>query len=168
MAITAPEVEALRTCKTCGEEKPLDQFVRNGGNHLHRCKDCRNGARRQSDAARKARGDRITSSSVRARVAERSRRLGLLEIEQAPDPYPAQLLHELLREDRDRWGLDFEEAWADDTAFALSQIRSRPLRQDWAAAFDATRAAWEAAWHRQGPRLSLAPSLLDDDLIAAA
>jgi len=128
MATTAPvaptDLEAeLRVCTTCGTPKPLEAFVRDknvSGGRLHRCKACKNLQRREQYGT-----GRIASSTGRQERADRRRQLGELFVEQAPDPQPARLLVELLRDSR-RAGLGFDEAWAEDVAWTLEQIEGKP------------------------------------------
>jgi hypothetical protein len=166
MAVTAPTpVETRRTCKVCCLTKPLDMFVKSKHGRLHTCQVCRRKQRRAEYERRKAAGDPLTSSTERQKRADLRQRLGHRHVDDAPDPQPARLLVELLRYDR-AFGLDFNTAWSEGVAFVLERIRgprSANEREGWAEAFNATRAAYEAAWRRVegGPGSGLTPALLD-------
>jgi hypothetical protein len=167
MAITAPAPEdttATRTCKTCGEEKGLDAFVKtNGGSgRLHKCKACRSVERKRDYfQGLRATGDRRANSGYRDHRARMNTLYGHHEVRRAPDPAPAALLCELLADSR-RCGLTFEEAFAEDCTYAVEGLRRRAVREDWLEAFSGVEPAWRAAYERlPGPGAGLSPALLD-------
>ena len=167
MAVTAPSAtwEVERTCRSCGQTKPPEQFVKSNQGYLRTCRACRRVQRREEYERKKAAGDPLTSSSARQKRADLRQRLGWKYVDDAPDPRPAALLVELLRYDR-AYGLTFDQAWTDGVRFVLDRIRgprSTEEREGWAEAFLATRTAWKAAWSRTegGPGSGLTPALLD-------
>jgi hypothetical protein len=72
-------------------------------------------------------------------------------------PQPAELLADMLREDRAR-GFAFEDVWDEDVAFAVGQSSG------WRDALEGTREAWQASWgNAPGPRSQgLTLDLADD------
>jgi hypothetical protein len=79
------------------------------------------------------------------------------------DPAPARLLVELLREDRDRWHVEFAAAWSDEIAFVLSRIANRDERELWRVTFESTRSVWQANWsNAPGPGRQLSHELADE------
>jgi hypothetical protein len=69
---------------------------------------------------------------------------------------PPAILLEALADARGR-GLDFEQAWPESVAAALSGLRGVE-RGDWGAALSGTRSAWEIGWNRwPGTRRVRAP-----------
>jgi hypothetical protein len=105
------------------------------------------------------------SSTVREQRAALAEAYGHHLVDSAPDPTPARMLVELLAYDR-QFGLAFDDAWPQDVEFVLDSLSGYKKvreRRDWAEAFQATRAAWEAAWRRQpnGPGAALSPALLE-------
>lgn len=129
------------------------------------CKRCRNDRRHEQDRQRAERGEHLTSSTQRQKLADRKRQYGWKYEAESPDPAPARMLAELLIDDRDVYKLGFSEAWAEALEFVLERIEGKSVlqeRADWAIAFESQRAAWQAAWERRpGPGSSLTASLLD-------
>lgn len=146
-----PAVVELRTCRKCDERKPLDQFVKTGkGYRLHTCKTCRNAQRAAQGRRRRAAGEVLSSSTEREARARMRAAFGHRHVEEAPNPAPARLLVDLLRDSR-RVGMSFAEAWSEDVEFVLARIRSRSPgaeRESWREAFESTRANWEASYNR--------------------
>ena len=72
---------------------------------------------------------------------------------------PSAILVELLREDRDVYGMTFPECWPEDCRFATAHLspfeRSRALEL-----FVSVKRGWRAAFERRGTALSL--DLIDD------
>ena len=107
--------------------------------------------------ARKRRQERERAS------APRSEDGAIVEPVAESDPWPAQQLVEMMREDRDHWQLAFADAWSEDLRVVLDGISSDGEREDWQDAFESTRAAWEAAWSGEpGPGDQLSPELVSD------
>jgi hypothetical protein len=105
------------------------------------------------------------SSTVREQRAVIREAYGHVFVESAPDPAPARLLYELMREDRDRWGFDFDGAWHENVEFVLERIEGKGQeheRAQWRIALEGLRDAWQAAWDcRPGPGSGLRGALLD-------
>jgi hypothetical protein len=165
----ATDDTSLRTCKVCGETKPLDLFTRTTASadaqprHLHTCRLCRN-AERVEYARRRREAGEPSSSTAREQRARVRAAYGHALVDSAPDPSVPRLLGELLR-DSQRIGLPFDVAWSDDLEFVLARIQHRHAkaeRESWRDAFEATRDSWEAAWSNEpGPGWRLNPALID-------
>jgi hypothetical protein len=120
-----------------------------------RCKRCDNERKREQER----------------RLANAARGLDgkLVEPVRDEDPWPAVMLRECMKADRDVYGLRFDDAWSESVEFVLRRLvgrkapeGNRDLRSEWADAFTATRVAWEAAWYGEaGPGRTLTPALLD-------
>jgi hypothetical protein len=162
----------VRVCRICGLTKPLAEFPRTKDSitgqplFLRRCRPCHRVRKAERDRQRREAGDVPSSSTERERRARIRRAFGHDFVEGAPDPAPARLLVDLLREDRDRWRFDFDGAWREDVDFVLAQVDRDAERTAWREVFQSTRAAWEAAWSGEpapGPGWSLSPALAADD-----
>jgi hypothetical protein len=109
------------------------------------------------DRKRKRRWERMRASIPRGengRVVE--------AVAPASDPWPARMLGELLRDDRDRGHFDFTDVWEENVKFVLRRVRP-PERKAWRAAFEETRAGWQAAFDRvPGPGFTLSEELTDE------
>lgn len=163
--VAAPADAIERTCKICGETKPIDLFALAGKGRLYKCKVCRNRQRVETEHRRREAGELLTSSTEREQRSRRRAAFGHGFVESAPDPAPARLLAELLNEDR-ALGFALEAVWAEDVDFVLGLIRKHngvlAARAEWREVFEATRTAWEAAWLRQpGPGFRLSRELID-------
>lgn len=166
----AADDTSLRTCKVCGETKPLDLFTRTNPSadvqphYLRTCRLCRNAERAEYARRRRREAGESSSSTVREQRARVRSAYGHALVDSAPDPWVPRLLHELLR-DSQRIGLPFDVAWSDDLEFVLARIQhrhARAERESWREAFEATRDAWEAAWSNEpGPGWQLNPALID-------
>lgn len=66
--------------------------------------------------------------------------------ESSPDPAPARLLGQLMREDRAA-GVDFATAWDSNVQYVLDHIGNVMRdREQWRIAFESTRGAWARGW----------------------
>ena len=125
--------EALYTCKRCGEQVPASRMTKSfkkGSLYVYRvCLKCSNARKREYERQAIRRADGTLVEPVRE-----------------SDPWPAQLLVDLLRDDRDHWSFDFDTAWGENVAFVLARIPKLAERDLWREAFEGTRTAWQAAW----------------------
>ena len=72
---------------------------------------------------------------------------------------PSTILVELLREDRDNYGMSFEECWAEDCRIATADLS--PLERERALELlVSVKRGWRDAFERRGTGMSL--DLIDD------
>ncbi|HEY5342712.1 MAG TPA: hypothetical protein VIJ66_03530 [Solirubrobacteraceae bacterium] len=142
----APVDDALYICRACDGEFPASRMAKShkrGALIIYgACLGCTNARKRARERD------------------ERSENGRLIEEVNAPDPSPCRLLADLLREDRDRWHFDFEQAWTEDLRFVLERIANPHQRTSWREVLTSTRDAWAAAWANEpGPGSQLTPTL---------
>ncbi len=150
------EIAAAETtpyaCRACGaEDVPIERMTKStkrGRMVVYReCLSCSNARKRRAEQERAA--------------APRTEDGTVIEPVTASDPAPARLLVDLLREDRDRWGIPFSVAWAEAVTFVLGRL-SAAERQSWREVFEDTQDAWQAAWSdAPGPGASIRAELIE-------